>query len=94
MSTFDPTPRPALRKAADADVHPSLPAVAEQSHEDLSTRAGASASDTMRPPAKDKLVELSVEIPKSLRKELRKRAEEQGMTLDALVTLYLRNRSN
>jgi hypothetical protein len=46
----------------------------------------------MRPPAKDKLVELSVEIPKSLRKELRKKAEEQGMTLDALVTLYLRNR--
>ena len=94
MSTFDPTPRPALRKAADANVHPSMPAVAEQSHEDLSTRAGSSASDTMRPPAKDKLVELSVEIPKSLRKELRKRAEEQGMTLDALVTLYLRNRSN
>jgi hypothetical protein len=94
VSTFDPTPRPALRKAADANVHPSMPAVAEQSHEDLSTRAGSSASDTMRPPAKDKLVELSVEIPKSLRKELRKRAEEQGMTLDALVTLYLRNRSN
>lgn len=58
----------------------------------FSTRAGSSASDTLRPPAKDKLVELSVEIPKSLRKELRKKAEEQGMTLDALVTLYLRNR--
>jgi len=92
MSNFDPTPRPALRKAADANVHPSLPAAAEQSYEDLSTRAGSSASDTMRPPAKDKLVELSVEIPKSLRKELRKKAEEQGVTLDALVTLYLRNR--
>jgi hypothetical protein len=94
MSTFDPTPRQALRKAADADVHPTLPAPAAQSHEDLSTRAGSSASDTMRPPAKDKLVEPSVEIPKSLRKELRKKAEEQGMTLDALVTLYLRNRGN
>jgi hypothetical protein len=56
------------------------------------SRPGSSASDTLRPPAKDKLVELSVEIPKSLRKELRKKAEEQGMTLDALVTLYLRNR--
>ena len=92
MSTFDPTPRPALRKAADANVHPSLPAVAEQSHEDLSTRAGASASDTMREPSKDKLVEITIELPKSLRKSLRKEAESRGMSVDALITQYLRNR--
>lgn len=89
MSTFQPRQRQALRKAADADLHPTLPAN-DAPIEDLATRSGASTSDTMRDPGPEKSVELTVEIPKSLRKRLRKAAERSATTPDAIVAMLLR----
>lgn len=89
MSTFQPRQRQALRKAADADVHPTLP-VHDPAGDHLSIRSGSSTSDTMRDPKPEKDVELTVEIPKSLRKRLRKAAERSETTPDAIIAMLLR----
>ena len=41
---------------------------------------------------RDKLVDLGVQIPKSLRKGVRAEAKRRGMTVDALVAEALRDR--
>lgn len=71
MSTkFDPTPRPALSKAADAHVHPT-------------THAPATTGDSV---LAGKRVPLKIEIPKKLRKQLREQAKAAGMSTDEFVT--------
>lgn len=94
MSTepFQPEQRRALRKAPDSTVHPSLPQ--EEEVEDLQTKVGSATSDTLRPPKKDKLVRLSVQVPKSLRASLRAEAERRGMSVDQLVAALLRDRTD
>ncbi len=71
---FDPTPRPALRKAADADIHPTT-------HSPLSS---ATAGDAV---LGGKDVELTVRVPKKLRKQLKKVASKGGLTVDQIVTI-------
>ena len=81
--------RPALRKAGDADVHPTAPAV-----DDLRFgRRGMSTSDSVGSPDKDKLVDLGAHVPKSLRKSVRVEAERRGITVSDLVAEALRDRS-
>lgn len=71
-SSFDPTPRPALRKATDADVHP--------------TTYLASPNSTGDAVLGGKEVEMTVRVPKKLRKELRRIAKMDGVTVDRVVT--------
>lgn len=126
MST--PTPRPALRKAADAHIHPAAPghsarglrhaeddATADQAtqpeHPDPQpTQAGhrlsgpptGTTSDSLRTgkggrrraradkAPEEKRVDLGVQVPKSLRKELRAAAKASRRTPDEIVTALLR----
>lgn len=95
------TPKPALSRAPDADLHPvsgrPLPApvpggVKEGKAKSKSLKAGkgATAADAITGPAKDKYVDLAVRVPKSLRKRLRAQAKAESTTPDELVTRYLR----
>lgn len=52
---------------------------------------GRATSDALRGKGGDKLVDLGVRVPKSLRKQLRQAAESRGMSPDELVALLLRN---
>ncbi|MDO8732431.1 MAG: hypothetical protein Q7L55_07665 [Actinomycetota bacterium] len=83
---FDPTPRAALSRANDAVWHPTLP-------RELGERAplnSGNTSDALLGPKEDKLVELTIEIPKSIRKALRADAAKRGMSVDALVAMLAR----
>lgn len=87
-----PPQRPALAKAPDHDHHPALPkadAIGE-----LSTKAGANTADAVVVDKPDKLVTLELQMPKSLRKRLRKEAERRGMSVDDLVVALLRDRTS
>lgn len=90
MSQPMPEQRPALRKAADAAVHPI---VATTPIGDLTSRAGSTTADAVMPKS-DKLVTLEIQVPKSLRKTLRKEAERRGMSVDDLVVALLRDRTS
>jgi hypothetical protein len=83
--------RPPLRKAGDADLHPSTPqqATAEPSL----LRRGVTTADAVGMPDRDKLVDLGVQVPKSLRKSVRAEAHRRGMTVDQLVAEALRDRT-
>lgn len=85
--SFDPTPRPALSRASDAVWHPTLPR--EQS--ERAPLSSGATSDALLGPKEDKLVELTIELPKSLRKALRAEAEERGLTVDQLIALLVRS---
>ena len=82
---------PGLRKAADADLHPSTPVVAEGSASLL--RVGATAADAVGGPDRDKLVDLGAKVPKSLRKSVRAEAKRRGISVDQVVADALRQRS-
>lgn len=69
---FDPSPRPALRKAPDADIHPTT-------HTSIVGSAGDSILEGKR-------VEVSARIPKKLRKQMRKAAKDASVSLDEFVT--------
>lgn len=72
-SDFDPTPRPALRKAADSDVHPTTY---------TNTSTGDSVLD-------GKTVEIRAKVPKKLRKQMKAQAKEIGISTDEFVTRAL-----
>lgn len=82
--------RPALRKAGDADLHPSTPLPDDAEPPFL--RRGAVTADAIGSPDKDRLVDLDVEVPKSLRKSLKAEAKRRGISLDHLVAEALRER--
>lgn len=141
---ISPTPRPALRKAPDSNIHPAEPpqtpdrapalelrtpgaaATAkppprqrtaqtaaqsrvlrmpgiEASPTNRGKRLTGTTSDTMRPvkhgrqdararrePVKEKMVDLAVKVPKSLRKELRAAAKSAGRTPEEVVASLVR----
>lgn len=89
MSSRTPGPRAPLRKAGDADVHPTAPAIEDARF----GRPGMSTGDSVGSPDKNKLVELDVKIPKSLRKSVRAEADRRGITVDQLVAEALRERT-
>ncbi|MCX6431939.1 MAG: hypothetical protein NTX29_03865 [Actinobacteria bacterium] len=84
------SPRPALRKAGDADLHPSTPQVSVDEPSFL--RRGLNTADAVGMADRDKLVDLGVQIPKSLRKGVRAEAKRRGMTVDSVVAEALRDR--
>ena len=73
---FDPAPRPALRKAPDANVHPTTHV------------ASAHTGDAV---LEGKKVAIQTTIPKQLRKQLRKSAKSAGLSIDEFVTIALAN---
>ncbi len=86
-----PPASPGLRKAPDADVHPSTPQHGDAEPSFL--RAGVSTADSVGKPGKDKDVTLEVTLPKSLRKSVRQEAKRRGITVDEVVIEALRARS-
>ena len=47
----------------------------------------------MRPPKKEKLVTIKLDIPKSVRKALRIEAEKRGLSVNQLIIAVLRDRT-
>lgn len=87
----DATGRRPLRKAGDADVHPSLP-TADQAEPSL-LRPGASTADAVVTADAEKPVTLEVTVPKSLRKSVRAEAKRRGVSVDEIVLEALRERT-
>jgi hypothetical protein len=83
--------RTALRKAGDADLHPSTPT--HPADEPSLLRRGATTADSIGSPDRDRLVDLGVQVPKSLRKSIRSEATRRGMSVDAVVAQALRDRT-
>ena len=89
--SFDPTPRPSLRKAADSGIHPvtnSAPRSLASSNSDLGITGNT--ADSVKVPRKDKLVEISIELPKSLIKALKKEAKGNKQSIDQLIASRLK----
>jgi hypothetical protein len=93
-----PEPRPALKRADDGAVHPAAPRVAPERHIHRAPhaptavgkegKAGTKSAADETPPVvafDGKPVTLSVEVPKPLRKHLRKVAERDGRSVDDVV---------
>lgn len=89
MSSFDPQPRPALRKATDP--HPINRSESTRATPDLSPTSAGRTSDTMVPEKKAKMVTVKVDMPKSLRRELRAHAAELGISVEELILRRLLN---
>lgn len=84
--TPTPPPRPALAKAPDAALHP----VSGKPVPSSRRKPGKGAtSDSLRGPAKDKLVDLGVRVPKSVRKKVRSQAKADGIAPDEVVARIL-----
>ena len=93
-----PEPRPALKRADDGAVHPAAPRVAAERHIHPAPHAPAAVGKEGKAGTKHaadepppivafdgKPVTLSVEVPKPLRKQLRKVADRDGRTVDDVV---------
>lgn len=83
--------RPGLRKAGDHDLHPSTPQGGPE--ESTLLRKGITTADSVGAPDRDKLVDLGVQIPKSLRKLVRAEAKRRRITVDEVVAEALRDRA-
>lgn len=77
--SFDPTPRPALRKAPDSDVHPTT-------HVAPAHIAPMNTSDAV---LEGKSVDMTIRIPRKLRKHVRQAAKAGDVSVDQFVTLAL-----
>ena len=99
--SFDPAPRPALRRASDGSAHPTAPATpatpatpttpASPASPTAPTLGGAT-SDVLRPAKPEKTAKLKVQVPRSLRAALEAQAKAEGVSLDALVSRILGSR--
>jgi hypothetical protein len=91
----NPPPRPALRKAPDADVHPvaPVPAPAAPARPELRpvVGIGGRTSDTLvaRTPKKSKRTTLEVKVPKALVKSVKREVKVRGDSLDDIVSAAL-----
>jgi hypothetical protein len=96
---INPPPRPALRKAPDADVHPVAAAPAPlvpAPHAPAELRPvvgiGGRTSDTLlarNPGKKPKRGALEVKVPKGLLKSAKQAAKARGDVLDDVVAVAL-----
>ncbi len=95
-SVSPPQPRPALSRAADAHVHPvtgrrapSISAGEPVGKSFKPTKGGPTTADAIMGAAGDKLVDLGVRVPKSVRKKLRQQAKARSVSVDDLVASIL-----
>ncbi|RJK97822.1 hypothetical protein [Vallicoccus soli] len=89
----NPEPRPALRRAADATVHPAAPHLAALRAElppKPKGKGAKGASHVPFPGDGDKAVDLVVPLPKAMRKQLKARAAELGYTPEEAAFHLLR----
>ncbi len=98
---INPPPRPALRKAPDADVHPvaavptvvaapTLPAPRPAELRPVVGIGGRTSDTLVRKPAKKvKKSTLEVKVPKTLLKSASQVAKSRGEKLDDVVTMAL-----
>ena len=87
---FDVTPRPSLRKAGDSSVHPvSETGSSKPKRMGQEANSFGNVSDSVKRPRREKLVEVSIAIPKSLRKKLKSDAKAQGISINELIALRL-----
>lgn len=97
---FDPTPRPALHKAADSDVHTISTNTASDSDvgehkqhrkgKSLKVERGKSSSDTLRvgKPKKrgdDRPIDVTITVTKAQRRDLKREAKARGISLEQLI---------
>jgi len=85
-------PRPGLRKAPDADLHPSTPVDAAAGPDPAWLSGRSSTADSVGMPDKDRQVTLEISLPKSLRKAIRQEAKRRGVSVDDVVVEALRDR--
>jgi hypothetical protein len=79
-----------LGKSVDSSVHPVLnDANAEPKPIGHDAARFGNASDSVKRSRKDKPVEMSITVPKSLRKKLKAEAKNQKITVDELITSRL-----
>ncbi len=98
---INPPPRPALRKAPDAHVHPVAPVPSATEAPPVPVQArrpelrpvvgfGGRTSDTLvRKAPKKKRATLEVKVPKPVLKAARQRAKSRGEQLDEIVSSAL-----
>ncbi len=83
-ASFDATPRPALRKAEDSDIHPTTHTSIQKTKPPLFGRS--STGDAV---LEGKEVEITVRIPKRLRKQVRQAAKRDGSSMDQFIIAAL-----
>ena len=95
---INPPPRPALRKAPDADVHPvaavpTAPTPAPRPELRPVVGIGGRTSDTLvaRTPKTTKRSTLEVKVPKALLKSVKRQAKTRGDSLDDVVSTALQS---
>jgi hypothetical protein len=87
---FNSAPRPVLGKSVDSSIHPVLnDANTEPKPIGHDAARFGNASDSIKLSRKDKPVEMSITIPKSLRKKLKAEAKSQRITVDELIAARL-----
>ena len=86
--TSTPTPPTAPSLPAPSHEEPEIPVEVKGKRKSLK-RKGKATSDALLGAPKDKLVDLDVRVPKSVRKRLRAEAKERGLSPDAIVTAIL-----
>jgi hypothetical protein len=85
-----PAPRPALIKAPDGGVHPASAHLSSLAVS-IPKNTGKGKKDKDKSDSKDdRLVELTLQLPKSVRRALRQRAEEFGWTAEEAAVHVLR----
>ncbi len=87
---FNSAPRPVLGKSVDSSIHPVLnDANAEPKPIGHNAARFGNASDSVKLSRKDKPVEMTITIPKSLRKKLKADAKNQRISVDELIASRL-----
>lgn len=83
MSSFDPTPRPALRPPAETGLRPAP----DRGHHPALPREVPSPPDAPPGLSKDakRSVTIKAKVPKSVRKQLKELAERQGISVGELI---------
>jgi hypothetical protein len=85
-----PAPRPVLIKAPDGEVHPAAAHLSSLAVS-IPKNNGKSKKDKDKSDTKeDRLVDFTIQMPKSVRKALRHRAEEFGWTAEEAAVHVLR----
>jgi len=80
---FNSIPRPALRKATDTSAHPVLDSgFSEPKQIGQDASDFGNASDSVSLPRKEKLVDVTIAIPKSLRKKLNPRQRTKILSMN------------
>jgi len=90
--TTTPPPRPALRRADDGTVHPAAPRLSSLAVDVSDTSAGERRGKGKKKDRDkaEETVDITVTLPKQVRKRLRRKAETYGWTAEEAASHVLR----